>query len=193
MAARARVAIPKSLRSLKRAPSLSPGGVTMRPESRTRHEANIPGVTTTSTPSAAPPLLALWRSIVNDASGTSQRPDDHLAQARSYRWHTIPTDSRKNSTPSPPKTKVPGAKSAELPASTRTTLSSRGLWRNPKDGKRFVREAGRLGVAGDWRGVLALLRVAEGDGRAVNQIMYNATIAALAKSGRWEEATSTLE
>ncbi|CAN0538895.1 unnamed protein product, partial [Scytosiphon promiscuus] len=61
------------------------------------------------------------------------------------------------------------------------------------DGKRFVREVGRLGVARDWRGVLALLRAAEGDGRAVNQIMYNATIAALAKSGRWEEATLTLD
>ncbi|CAN0361590.1 unnamed protein product, partial [Ectocarpus sp. 13 AM-2016] len=65
--------------------------------------------------------------------------------------------------------------------------------RPAEDGKRFVREAQRLGGQGKWGRVLSLLRQAEGDGAFVNHIMYNAAIGALSKSGRWKEATSVLE
>ncbi|CAN0215578.1 unnamed protein product [Ectocarpus sp. 12 AP-2014] len=65
--------------------------------------------------------------------------------------------------------------------------------RPAEDGKRFVREAQRLGGQGKWGRVLSLLRQAEGDGAVVNHIMYNAAISALSKSGRWKEATSVLE
>lgn len=65
--------------------------------------------------------------------------------------------------------------------------------RPAQDGKRFVREVQRLGVEGNWRGALSLLKTAEGDGATVNTIMYNATIAALSKSGRWREAIAVLD
>lgn len=65
--------------------------------------------------------------------------------------------------------------------------------RPAQDGKRFVREVQRLGVKGNWRGALSLLRTAEGDGARVNTIMYNAAMAALSKSGRWEEAIAVLD
>lgn len=51
----------------------------------------------------------------------------------------------------------------------------------------------RLGVHGNWRGVLALLRRLEEDGSAVNHIMYNASMAALAKNARWKEAVAILD
>lgn len=56
-----------------------------------------------------------------------------------------------------------------------------------------MREVTRLGVQGDWRGVLSLLRKAEGDGFVVNKIMYNATIAALAKCKHWKAAVPILD
>lgn len=51
----------------------------------------------------------------------------------------------------------------------------------------------RLGAHGNWRGVLDLLRRTEQDGAAVNHIMYNAALAALARNGRRREAVSILD
>lgn len=56
-----------------------------------------------------------------------------------------------------------------------------------------MREVSQLGARGDWRRVLSLLRMAEGDGYVVNNIMYNATIRALSKTRRWKEALSILD
>lgn len=50
-----------------------------------------------------------------------------------------------------------------------------------------------MGAKGDWRRALLLLSRAEGDGAGVNTTMYNATIAALSKSMRWQEAISILD
>lgn len=72
-------------------------------------------------------------------------------------------------------------------------LKSRRKFRPAEDGKRYVREVSRLGAQGSWRRVLSLLSTAEGDGAIVNKVMYNATIAALAKSMRWQEAISILD
>ncbi|CAN0427513.1 unnamed protein product, partial [Hapterophycus canaliculatus] len=62
-----------------------------------------------------------------------------------------------------------------------------------EEGKRFVREVQRLGVQGNWRGVLALLKGAEDDGTGMNRIMYGASMSALARNGRWKEAVSILD
>lgn len=122
-------------------------------------------------PSGEPPRLP--------AAAKSQTPQNH--QPRIYKWHKGPTAERVV------ESKVP------LPFSLSVDVSaSAGLPRKPEEGKRFVREMKRLGDTGNWRGALSLLRAAETDGRAVNKIMYNATIAALSRSARWKDAISIL-
>lgn len=106
------------------------------------------------------------------------------------RWHTTTTPDRGTGG------KTAGREYGAAVAAAASALSPRGLPRRRRpaeDGKRFVREVSRLGVKGDWRGALSLLRRAEADGASVNVIMYNAAIAALAKSGRWKEAMSILD
>lgn len=124
-------------------------------------------------PSEGPPRLS--------TTAKSQTSQKH--QPRIYRWRKGSTAERVVESKVP----LPLSRSVNVDVSV-----SAGLPRKPEEGKRFVREVKRLGDSGNWRGALSLLRAAETDGRTVNSIMYNATIAALSRSARWQEAISIL-
>lgn len=104
-----------------------------------------------------------------------------------------PTTPRRPQRPPPPVLRSNNSTSTLPKVGDLAEPKSGRKFRPAEDGKRYVREVSRLGAEGNWRGVLSLLSMAEGDGTVVNRIMYNATIAALSKSMRWQEAIAVLD
>ena len=133
------------------------------------------------------PTTAVARTSPDEAP---RRPP--IATSQSSQQHQLPSHRWRHNSAALRAMGNQNAHSRKWNGTRRGVPASRGKFRNPDEGKRFVREVKRLGEAGDWREAISLLRAAEKDGRAVNQIMYNATIAALSRSGRWQEAMSIL-